>query len=207
MSEVDPSQISRIKQWLGTGSINLFGSPFAGKDTQGRQLAKLFGAQLLGGGDILRNSVIPEHVKKYMNAGALIPQADYLEIVLPYLSQAAFREKPLILSSVGRWHGEEDGVVAAADASGHPLKAVIFLELSDEIIVERWQIARENQDRGKRSDDTALALEIRLKEYRSKTLPVIDYYRQRDLLTEINGSGTPGQTTSRILQSLDRLAK
>ena len=103
--------LSTIKAWLGTGSINIFGLPFAGKDTHGAILSQLFDAPLLGGGDILRNSVIPPELKKGLDAGILFPTEEYLRIVTPYLSKPEFQSRPLILSSVGRWIGEEQGVI------------------------------------------------------------------------------------------------
>ena len=71
-------EIAAIKQWLGTGSINIFGMPFAGKDTQGKILSDMFDGPLLGGGDILRNSVLPEHVRAAQKKGLLIPTEDYI---------------------------------------------------------------------------------------------------------------------------------
>lgn len=202
----DSEQIKDIKQWLGSGSINLFGSPFAGKDTQGRHLSQLLDAPLLGGGDILRNSVIPERVKEIMQTGALIPTNDYLEIVLPYLSRADFAGKPLILSAVGRWHGEEEGVLQATEASNHSLRAVVYLTLPEEKIWERWHTAHDRGDRGIRADDTEEAFAFRLEEFKKKTLPVIDFYRERDLLVEVDGSGMPEAVTKDVLQRLQELA-
>ena len=126
--------INDLKNWLGTGSINIFGRPFSGKDTQGKKLAQLFDAPLIGGGDILRASKIPDDVKQIMSRGELIPTNDYVNIVLPYLSQESLRDKALILSSVGRWQGEEIGVMKVLELANHPLKAVIYLEISEENI-------------------------------------------------------------------------
>jgi adenylate kinase len=198
--------ILQIKQWLGSGSINLFGSPFAGKDTQGRKLSELLDCPLLGGGDILRKSVIPERVKEIMQSGALIPTEDYLEIVLPYLSQKDFAGKPLVLSSVGRWHGEEDGVLQATTASEHPLRAVVYLKLAEEATWRRWQAAHSHSDRGMRADDTEEAFGLRLEEFRNKTLPVIDFYRQKGLLVEVDGNLEPEAVTREILDRLSSLA-
>ncbi|MCA9334478.1 hypothetical protein KC963_05500, partial [Candidatus Saccharibacteria bacterium] len=103
--ELIVKEVEVIRKWLGTGSINIFGMPFAGKDTQGKILSDMLDCPLLGGGDILRNSVIPDHVRAAQKKGLLIPTEDYINIVLPYLGQEAFRGKPLVLSSVGRWHG------------------------------------------------------------------------------------------------------
>jgi len=199
-------KVAAIRDWLGSGSINIFGRPYAGKDTQGETLADLFGTELLGGGEILRNSVIPQKVRQIMEAGDLIPTADYLRIVLPYLSQEQFANKPLVLSSVGRWHGEEEGVIQATQAAGHPIKAVIFLNTSEELVRQRRQQGM-GEDRGFRADDAAENFENRLTEFREKTLPVIEFYRQSGLLIEIDGGPKPPVVTETILNELLSLAQ
>ncbi len=198
-------QINRIKTWLKAGSINIFGRPFAGKDTQGRILADMFGAPLLGGGDILRNSVIPERSQKALKKGLLIPTDEYLDIVLPYLSQAEFKGKPLVLSSVGRWHGEENGVIAATERSGHPLKVVFYLEISEADVRGRRAKSQEERslgDRGNRRDDAPEIFETRLKEFREKTLPVIEHYEPTGLLVRIDGNRPGIEVTAQILEAL-----
>ncbi|HVX24379.1 MAG TPA: nucleoside monophosphate kinase [Candidatus Saccharimonadales bacterium] len=194
-------KVARLQDWLGQGSINIFGRPYAGKDTQGETLADLFGAELLGGGEILRNSVIPSEVRRIMDAGDLIPTADFIRIVLPYLSDEKFANKPLILSAVGRWQGEEEGVLQATQAAGHPIKAVIFLNTNEALVRQRREQGI-GQDRGYRADDAADTFEKRLTEFREKTLPVIEFYRQNDLLIEIDGSPKPPAVTESILDAL-----
>jgi len=192
----------QIKTWLGSGSINLFGLPYAGKDTQGHKLAEQFGATVLGGGEILRNSVIPPHVKEAIDAGNLAPTQEYIDIVLPYLSRQEFAGQPLILSSVGRWHGEEDGVMQATEQSGHPIKAVIFLNIDEGILRQRWEYAQSAGTRGQRADDAEEKLATRLAEFREKTLPVIEYYRQKGLLIEVDGSQNVETVNQQILEAL-----
>lgn len=198
--------ISHIRDWLDTGSINIFGRPFAGKDTQGKLLADLFDGALLGGGDILRGSIVPDHIQKMMHTGELIPTKDYINIVLPYLSQPELKAKPLILSSVGRWHGEEPGVMEAAANAGHAVKAVIYLALSEETVRQRWHALAGNDDRGGRHDDTIETLETRLSEYRDKTLAVLDYYRDAGLLIEIDGNQPQLVVHQSILRELSHRA-
>ena len=199
--------LTRISDWLGSGSINIFGLPFAGKDTQGHLLAEEFGGTLLGGGEILRNSIIPDHVKVIMEAGGLIPTEDYLSIVLPYLSKEEFTGKPLILSSVGRWHGEEDGVLQATEQSGHPLRAVLFLSVPQDVIYERWEIAQATGDRGNRVDDSREKLAVRLAEFQQKTVPVIEFYRDKGLLVEVDASQHVIDVTRDIIDALGRCAE
>ncbi len=199
---MEPPALERIRAWLGTGSINIFGRPFAGKDTQGRALVEILGGHLLGGGDILRGSTIPEHVEAALHRGELIPSEDYVDIVLPYLSKQEFQGDPLILSSVGRWIGEESGVIDALKAANHELKAVIYLELDEDTVRSRWEALEQHDNRGGRYDDTAEILEKRLVEYREKTLPVIDAYETLGLLIRLDGNGTPASVTEAILAAL-----
>lgn len=196
-----------IQQWLGTGSINIFGRPFAGKDTQGRMLASLFNGTLLGGGEILRGSTMPDHIKAAMKTGTLLPTTEYISIVLPYLSQPEFANQPLILSSVGRWFGEERGVIDATAAAQHPIKAVIFLNLSEAEVIRRWRSLPDHSSRGTRYDDTEEILQIRLKEFRDKTLPVIDYYREQGMLIEVDGSMTTEAVQREIIAKLYQLSR
>lgn len=203
----DNTKVNAIKKWLGPGTIDIFGRPFAGKDEQGRRLVELFGGNLIGGGEILRGSTMPEHIKDYMHTGKLIPTNDYINIVLPYLSQQKLAEKPLFLSSVGRWHGEEDGVIKVLDSSNHPLKAVIYLNISNDESHNRWLARETNNDRSNRHDDTQEVLNIRFAEFSEKTLPVIDYYHKLGLLIEIDGKGQRDEITRDIINSLFEQSK
>ncbi len=198
----ETQQLATIAQWLGTGSINLFGRPFAGKDSQGRFLTEILSGNLLGGGDILRGSAMPDDIKLAMRSGNLIPSKDYVDIVLPYLSQEKLRDKPLILSSVGRWHGEEQGVIDALESSRHPLKSVIYLKLEEKEVMNRWRAHKFRDDRSGRHDDSEEILTIRFKEFRDKTLPVIDFYRRIGLLIEVDGTKSREEVAKIILDEL-----
>lgn len=203
MSNPTPeNQLTSLQEWLGTGAINIFGLPFAGKDSQGSRLAEALGVPLIGGGDILRNSVIPERVKAIMHRGELIPIEDYLSIVLPYLSQDNLSGQPLVLSSVGRWHGEEPGVIEALTQADHPLRAVIYLQLDERTVWRRWEALEGHHERGKRHDDAAESLEVRIEEFRVKTMPVIDFYRDLGLLIEVDTSLPKEEVYEAILTRL-----
>lgn len=206
MEKLSSNELSTIQKWLGTGAINIFGLPFAGKDTHGHKLAALFDASIMGGGDILRNSVIPPHVRELIDSGRLAPIDDYIRIVTPYLSRDEFADRPLILSSVGRWHGEEPGVMGAAEAAGHPIKAVVYLQVSEATAHERFLASREDEFRGVRTDDAEHIIETRFKEFNSKTLPVIEYYRDQGLLVEVDGNPPKDVVHQNILHKLYELA-
>jgi adenylate kinase len=198
---IDQSQISTIKEWLGSGAINIFGLPFAGKDEQTGRLVELFQGVKLGGGDILRASMTPE-VKSYLDAGKLIPSDLYVKMVLPYLSQPDLAGKPLLLSSVGRWYGEEDGVMQVLNDAHHPLKAVIYLVITKEDALERLRKSKAIGDRGERDDDDEALLLTRFEEFEAKTTPVIDHYRDLGLLIEIDATASREDVQEAILNQL-----
>lgn len=199
-------KIEVIKAWLGAGSINIFGKPFAGKDTHAKELAYELDAKLIGGGDIMRASSDPE-IKQEIDKGNLAPTNKYQEIMLPYFMRDEFSNYPLILSSVGRWSGEEKGVIEATEQSGHDIKAVLHINIDDDEIEKRWSASRHLGDRGSRKDDDAHhKLEVRLKEFNNKTIPVIKAYQKNFEVIEINGMQPKEDVASQIIDRLFSLA-
>jgi adenylate kinase len=202
---INQKQIAIISDWLGSGSINIFGLPFAGKDDQTGRLVELLNGVKLGGGDILRASMTPE-VKSYLDQGKLIPSELYVDMVLPYLTKPEFADKPLLLSSVGRWIGEENGVMEVLDDSNHMLKAVIYLVVSRNDALVRLHASKDLGDRGERDDDEEHLLETRFEEFEAKTTPVIDHYRELGLLIEIEATKSREEVTETILDQLFKRA-
>lgn len=199
---MDEDKISTIKEWLGTGSINIFGLPMSGKDTQGIKLAELLGAKYLSSGMIIRAKE-KEAKKNYSNFGSLIPSNVFYEWVLPFFERQDLFKYPLVLSSIGRWQGEEDQVMSVAAGAGHEIKAVILLNISEADVEGRWNEAKILNDRGERADDKELEIfKTRLEEFRKKTMPVIQHYNSLGLLIEVNGDQPRNAVTSEIVDKL-----
>ena len=195
-------KLAQIKRWLGTGSINFFGLPMSGKDTQGLRLAKALGAKFLSSGLIIRKREAETHQDMTKN-GALIPTNIFYDWVLPYFARKDLRDFPLILSSIGRWSGEEDVAMTTASSAGHEIKAAIFLNLPEESAITRFNNTKTLNDRGDRSDDNdPVVFDTRLKEFREKTLPVLEHYHTLDLLITIDGDQTREQVFADLLDAL-----
>ena len=90
--------------------------------------------------------------------------------------------------------------------SNHPLKAVIYLNISNDESHVRWLAREANNDRTNRHDDTEEILKIRFKEFTDKTEPVIERYRNLGLLIEVDGTQSREDVTVEILSELDKLA-
>lgn len=199
-------KISQIKTWLGTGSINIFGLPMSGKDTQGIRLAETLGAKFLSSGMIIRAKEA-ETKQNYSENGALIPTNVFYEWVLPYFERPDLFQYPLILSSIGRWHGEESSVMSTAAGAGHEIKAVILLNLSEADAESRFETSKTLNDRGDRKDDSDIeTFRTRLKEFREKTMPVLQYYRNLDLLIPVNGDQSREEVFNEIVEKLYEIA-
>lgn len=198
--------IEKVTDWLGNGSINIFGKPFAGKDTQGEILADIFNGALEAGGDILRSYKDQDRIQEIMASGDLIPSDLYLDIIVPYLSKPELKGKPLFLSAVGRSHGEGPIIVEATKSAGHPIKAVILLNLSEDEVWERFDKSKQDHDRGDRADDDKEILRNRLKKFEDRTMPVINFYRDKGLLIEVDGTLSETDVTNEIINKLAQKA-
>ena len=202
--ETVEEKLSAIKKWLGTGSINIFGLPMSGKDTQGIKLAEALDAKFLSSGMIIR-AMEKETKNHYSEHGALIPTNVFYEWVLPYFERSDLFKYPLILSSIGRWHGEEDQVMSVAAGAGHEIKAVILLNISEADVEQRFEKAKVLDDRGDRKDDKDIeTFKTRLQEFREKTLPVLQHYNSLGLLVEINGDQSREAVFNEIVEKLYR---
>ena len=195
-------KLSVIKKWLGTGSINIFGFPMSGKDTQGVKLAEAIGGKLLSSGIIIRANEAEAH-KNLTDKGNLIPTDIFYEWVLPYFSREDLKSYPLVLSSIGRWSGEEDTVMETAAKAGHEIKAAVLLNISEADVMSRFQKLQILNDRGERQDDKDLAVfQNRLDEFRNKTMPVLEHYKQLGMLVNVNGDQSREEVFSEMVDKL-----
>ena len=195
-------KIAAIKRWLGTGSVNIFGYPMSGKDTQGVKLAEVVGGKLLSSGIIIRAKEIELH-KNLTSNGDLIPTNIFYEWVLPYFEREDLKKYPLILSSIGRWFGEEDTVMETAEKTGHEIKAAILLNISEADVISRLQKLQILNDRGLRQDDKDMAVfENRLEEFKTKTMPVLEHYKKLGLLINVNGDQSREEVFEEIINKL-----
>lgn len=200
-------KLARIKSWLGTGSLNVFGLPMSGKDTVGERLAKDLDAKFLSSGIIIR-AFEAEQNQNMTGSGQLIPTNTFYDIILPYFSREEMKDDSLILSSVGRWSGEEDKIMEAARNGGHEIKAVVLLDLTEADVKNRFEAAKELNDRGERADDANLEIfETRIREFNEKTVPVLNHYDELKLLIKVPADGSRDEVYSSVIDKLVEFIK
>lgn len=195
-------KLAKIKTWLGTGSLNVFGLPMSGKDTVGERLAKDLDAKFLSSGIIIRAFEADQN-QNMTGSGQLIPTNTFYDIILPYFSREEMKNDSLILSSVGRWTGEEDKIMEAAKNGGHEIKAVVLLDLTEADVKNRFEAAKELNDRGGRADDASIEIfETRIREFNKKTVPVLNHYDELKLLIKVPADGSRDEVYSSVIDKL-----
>ena len=200
-------KINAIKTWLGRGSIDIFGLPMSGKDTVGIRLAETLGARFLSSGMIIR-AMEAEKNKHYTDSGELAPTDIFLEWVLPYFAREDLRDSALILSSVGRWAGEENQVMEAAEDAGHAIKAAVLLNVSEADVMVRWEAVqeagtREGDEITKREDDRRRSVfQKRIDEFNQKTIPVLQHYQQLGILVPVRADMSRDEVFAELIDKL-----
>ncbi len=180
--------------------VVFLGPPGAGKGTQAVRIAQKYSVPHISTGDILRDAVkegteLGKLAKSYMDKGELVPDSVIIGIIKERLSEEDVKSKGFILDGFPRTIAQAKALDELLSELNMPLDAVIFLNVEDEEIVNRLL------SRG-RADDTEEVIRNRIKVYRQQTEPLIDYYREKGLLKEVNGVGDIDEITKKIEEVL-----
>lgn len=178
--------------------IILIGIQGAGKSTQGNILSKELGIPYLSTGHIFRTMAqektpVGRYIKEVMNAGFLIPDEKTMEIVSEYLSRTEY-EKGYILDGFPRTIGQ-------AKAFKNGVTAVVYLHVSDREAL--WRLSF--RDQTGREDETLIAIRKRIELFHKFTEPVLEFYRKKDLLFEIDGEKPIDEISKEILAYLKKV--
>jgi len=176
------------------------GPPGAGKGTQAQRIAQKYGVPHISTGDILREAVkegteLGKLAKSYMDRGELVPDDVIIGIIKERLSQPDVREKGFILDGFPRTLPQAEALDELLKELSMPLDWVIYLNVDDEEIVKRLL------SRG-RADDTEEVIRNRLKVYRERTAPLVNYYSEKCILVEIYGVGDIDEITKKIEEAV-----
>jgi adenylate kinase len=185
--------------------ILMVAAPGAGKGTQAERLAERYSIEHLASGDLLRQELragsdIGRAAEVYVRRGDLVPDELVMRLVLDRVITAA-RNGGYVLDGFPRNRGQAEA--AAAMVRSHPdlsLDAVVHLEVArDEL--RRRMLARAATD--DRSDDRASVIDHRLEVYDAQTQPLLEYYEDRGILVDIDGSLPVDEVTAALIAALD----
>jgi adenylate kinase len=208
----------------------LLGPPGAGKGTQAKLLQDEFSACQISTGDILRNAVanktsLGQEAGQYIDRGALVPDDVIVKLVAERLKDKDC-EKGFILDGFPRTIPQAESLDAILNQMNLSLNRVLSVQVPRSVIIERLAGRRSCKNCGalahvvfsppkkagtcdrcggelyQRRDDEEETVANRLKVYESQTAPLVDYYRRRSLLREIDGVGPVNEIRARVIRAL-----
>ena len=182
----------------------IIGPQGSGKGTQGVRIADALGIPGVSTGDVFRANVkdgteLGLKVKAIIDAGDLVPDPLTGEIVRDRLAQAD-AANGFLLDGYPRNLGQVGDLDAFLDARGEPLTAVIELVVPRDESIRRLSLRATQQGR---ADDNEESIAKRLSIYESETAPILDVYRERGLVDQIDGVGSLDEVYARITAALD----
>jgi adenylate kinase len=210
------------------------GPPGAGKGTQAVKFAEARGIAHVSTGDMLRSAVARgtpagRKAKPIMDAGGLVPDEVVLEMVGERLDADA--AKGFILDGYPRNPKQADDLARLLAERGLALDAVVNFEISEDVIVPRMASRRSCPKDGRvynlianppkkdavcddcgtalvqRDDDREEVVRERMRTYRAKTAPLIEFYRGRGLLVTVDADGTVEDVQRRLALALAARAR
>jgi len=176
--------------------IILIGIQGSGKSTQGNLLSKKLGIPYLSTGHIFREMAkektpLGRKVKEIMTAGLLQPDDLTVQVVESYLKRPEYA-KGYIMDGFPR-------TLEQVEKFQNGVDKVVCLNISDKEALSR--LAYQND--GTRPDDSVAAIEKRIELFHQVTQPVIDHYKQKDMLFEVDGEQTIKVIHEQIVKALE----
>ena len=183
----------------------LLGPPGAGKGTQATSLIERLDIPHVSTGDMLRAAVkaqtpVGQKAKAVMDAGELVGDDIVIGIAEERLSEDDAK-KGFLLDGFPRTIAQADALEALLSKLGVELDCCLALTVDNDAIVERLLKRAEIEGR---TDDNEEIIRERMREYDSKTAPLLKFYKDRDRLVEVDGIGTIDEVGERIKQALDK---
>lgn len=196
--------------------VVLLGPVGAGKGTQARRIAARYGIPHIASGDLLRahraqQSDLGRQASAFMDRGALVPDDLVITMIIDRLRQPDARGG-VLLDGFPRTVAQARALDAELTAEGRALRMALYLEVPFQDLVNRaagrWTCrtcqATYNYDVNpprqhgfcdldggplyQREDDRVEVVSERIRVYIQDTVPVVEYYRQKGILREIDGT-------------------
>ncbi|HUO82618.1 MAG TPA: adenylate kinase [Gammaproteobacteria bacterium] len=215
--------------------IVLLGAPGSGKGTQAQKLVARYGIPQISTGELLREAVaagsaLGRQAKAAMDAGELVSD----DIVLGIIRERLRRKDAaagFVLDGFPRNETQAEALEAMLDALGQPLDCAVLLELDTDALLQRLTGRRSCTGCGRiynvhtsppardgicdhcggslerRADDNEETVRNRLQVYRSRTRPLIGFFKRRGLLRVVDADGDIDEVFERLVSVIEQTRK
>jgi len=206
-------------------NIILFGPPGAGKGTQSNKIVNLFNLHKVSTGDLLRQeakneTILGDKIKLLIDKGSLVPDEIINNLIVNILLNKSLFNR-LIFDGYPRTLSQAKTLDQLLNNHNQKISCVLSLEVDEKIVIKRI-LGRQTCTKcglifnkyfnpstksnhscdskflDKRSDDNEETVLERYKTYIEKTLPILDFYKDQNLLHQINGDDDINQIFEEI---------
>ncbi len=210
--------------------IVMLGPPGAGKGTQAKKIAQELDLVHVSTGDLFRENLQHETelgklAQQYMNAGELVPDDVTVRMVEERLSRPDC-EDGAVLDGFPRNPSQAKALDELLQDLDGKVSVVPFIKVPDEVLVERlsgrwmspsgrvyhekfnpptvkWIDDIDGSQLYQREDDKPETVRHRIQVYNEQTAPLIEYYREQDVLVEIDGTQSIEDVTEDIMEVVE----
>lgn len=207
----------------------LFGPPGAGKGSIAKLLQRRLGMAHLSTGDLIRTeladpaSEIADRIRATVESGGLVDDPTVEGILANRIADGA---SSIIFDGYPRNIHQAERLGELLAEAGSTITAAVLFDLPDTVIVQRLSNRRgcpvcgavynlltvppkregicdhDGSKLVKRPDDDEETIRLRLQVYRRETSPLVDYYRMRGKLVQVDAVGEPEKVYQRLLKLL-----
>jgi adenylate kinase len=208
----------------------LLGAPGAGKGTQAKKLIEKYHIPQISTGDILRKAVadgtpLGKEAKSYMDSGGLVPDSVVIGLVKERIAQDDCK-KGYILDGFPRTTPQAEALDKVLAEMKAPLDTALVVDVDMDILMKRLTGRRTCKgcqqmyniyfgppkkegvcdkcggELFQRADDKEETIKNRLDVYGKSTAPLIDYYRNKNILKSVEGMGSVEDIFNKVCKIL-----
>lgn len=182
-------------------NLILFGPPGAGKGTQAENIETHFNIPHLSTGNIFRENIknkteLGKKVKSILDSGELVPDETVVDLVADELNKPEY-DNGYILDGFPRTVAQAEALDKYLSKKGESIDHFLTLNVPEEELVNRILSRGEG-----RSDDTPEKIKTRLDVYQNETAPVLNYYKEQNVVKNIDGVGSIEEIFDRIKKAV-----
>ena len=187
-------------------NIIIFGPPGAGKGTQSKFIVNKYNLYQLSTGELLRNEIkkkteLGKEISSIINSGELVSDKIVGDLIEKFVSNETYKHK-IIFDGYPRTLIQAQNLDNVIKKYNQKIDIVLKLSVSLETVKKRIS---ERQAQEKRADDNEEIAIKRYKTYEKSSEPVINYYKQSNLLKVVNGETGIQQINSEISGLIDAI--